>query len=149
MPTPIASQIADALTTHVNAGSYSESVSATRKAVHRVDVSALSSAVVVAVVPLGEELAQSARGVHDIDYVIGIAVDKRVDPDNAADVDAAAVVAEEIRHHVAGANVLLVDGEYASLRGLEVNPLLNTQRLIEDRLFSTIIRATYRKELET
>jgi len=123
-----------------NAASFDESFSAVRVYVPDFELSDLDT-LRVSVFPSEESLSQETRTATINEHIVGIAIQKRVDPTTNSEVDAIAGLAEDIASHFRQRTLSGVDARWVSA---EIDPLVDAQLLKTHRTATSVVSLTYR-----
>jgi hypothetical protein len=134
-------QIADALVAELNAGTFSQTFTAERAYVPRFNLEEMAE-LRVTVVPKGVEITGGTRAKSVHDYRIDIGVQKKLDSDDLAGVDALMAFVEEIADYLRFRR--LEGAPEAHWLGIENGPIYVTGHLHEMRLFTSVLTVTYR-----
>lgn len=135
-------EIADAVVTEINAGSYSMAVSAVRRIMPEHELKDYFS-LKVTVAPKAIERTLLSRVACQEDVQIDVAVQKKVSADVDTDVPSLITLTEEIIDHLTKRK--LTDAPGASWTGTQNDPIYAQEHLASDLLFTSIITLTYRQ----
>ncbi len=139
MPASIVA-IADAVTTELNATSFSQSFSAARHYEPTFELSAMAT-LRVSVVPRGMTSKTLDRNRDSFEYEIDVAVQKKTEP-TLANLDALMLLVEEIADHFRTIPL----SSMPEVRCIEVAnaPIYASEHLQEFRQFTSVLTLTYR-----
>lgn len=145
----VIADLADAVVTAINAGSYSQTFTAVRRNHVAYELSDMAT-LHVTVVPQTISAADAARGKRAFDYAIGVGVQIRLSRDSAGEllntaIDPYLTLCEEIDDVLEAARTLsLADGTQCHWLSSEQSPLFVRQHLDEWNQFTAIVTHTYR-----
>ena len=134
-------QVTEAVVTALNAGTFSQSVTAVRHYLPRFDLAEVKD-LHVSVVPKGIEVAQATRDKGTFDYRIDVAVQKKLTSGSAAELDPLLALVEEIAESFRGkrlpgmSTAMWVKTEHA--------PVYAPEHLQELRQFTSVMTLTFR-----
>ena len=141
IPPALAVAVADAVTSALNAASLSQSVVAERHYLPVFDLQEMQ-ALHVSVVPKGMTVAQSSRDSASYDVLVDVAVQKKVDPSDLAELDALMRLVEEIADLF---RFRRLDGEpMAVWVKTEHSFLFAPEHLQQLRQFTSVLTLTFR-----
>ncbi len=136
--------IANALVSTINGGSFSQSVTASRKHVVKSDVADVGT-LVCYVVPRSHIAERATRRHWDETYELTVLLQKKLpQTGDDAEIEALKLLAEEIADLIE--NTSRQGG--AALLGIDRDPLFNAAKLIERRVFEAPLTFSYRLEVE-
>ena len=136
--------IADAVAAELNAapeGTFAQAFTAVRAYVPANDVRDLKDLRVL-VVPRSREDAVETRRLARVDVAVDVGVQRRVDPADNAAVDALSDLAEQVLRYLRGRR--LAAQEAARWVGAANEPIFYPDHLLEQRVFTSVVRVTYR-----
>jgi len=140
-------QIAHAVVDLLNDGDFSESFEAVRSYAPKWTVQELET-LRVTVVPRSFVSELATRKADRIDYGIDVGVQRRTD-ESLEDLDAAMSLVEqmvnELRRHVVAISTTDEDVN-AMLVSLQVDPVFAPEHIADKRVFTAVIRLTYRSQ---
>jgi len=142
----LAGQIADAVTTELNAESWSQSFTAIRKYRARYALPDLQS-LRVAVLLGPASFETLSRGRDDIHYAVDVAILKKINPDDNAQVDPLVELMEQIKDHFRGKGLTADSRAIFCMKREFVSPgeaLIDDDHLSDDRTFAGAIRLNWR-----
>jgi hypothetical protein len=133
--------IADAVVSQLNAGSFSKAFTATRGYLPRFDLEEMGD-LRVTVVPKSVEISTASRSGHQHDYGIDVAIQRKLEQEDAAEIDPLMDLVEEIADQFRG-SALPTDPQ-ASCVGVANAPVYAQEHMREDRLFTSVLTLTFR-----
>ena len=131
--------IADAVVTALNGHSFSQPFTAARAYLPVYDLKDMAD-LHVTVVPKGMEMSTAGRGLAQSDVQIDIAVQKRVDPEDNAEIDTLMGLVQEV------AEFIRATGRFgdASWVKTDNSPIYSPEHLGELRQFTSVLTVTLR-----
>lgn len=136
--------IADAVVTALNAGSWSQTFTATRVYVPQFDLPDMAT-LRVTVVGRGVEVARSTRQGHQYDYRVDVAVQKKLAGDTNAERDALLTLAEEIADHFRELDApLTFDSSEAECVAAGYDVVYDPEHLTDLRQLTSVVTLTMR-----
>lgn len=133
--------IADAVVTSLNAGSFALEFEAERKYQPVFELQDMQT-LHVSVVPKSLAIATAARDSGFFDVAIDIGVQKKVNTDEAAELDALMNLVEQIAHHLRMKR--LDDAPNAAWLSIANEPVFAPEHLEQWRQFTSVLTVTYR-----
>jgi hypothetical protein len=133
--------IADAVVTGLNAGTFSQEFTAQRSYRPVMDLPQLQ-ALHVTVVPRDVTIASAGRDRNQHDCRIDIAVQKKVDQEQPAEIDSLMDLVEEIIECFQGHR--LDDYPDAALVRIENAPIYSVEHMDQHQVFTSVVTLTYR-----
>ena len=139
--------IADAVVTELNGGSFSLSFTATRAYVPRFDLEEMAT-LRVTVVPKGLEVTRGSRGRDQHDYRVDVGVQQKLarrgefEQEDAAELDPLMGLVEEIADHFR--SLALETEPEAVCVAVENGPVYAQEHVREGRLFTSVLTLTFR-----
>jgi hypothetical protein len=134
--------IADALAAHINAGTFSQPVSAERvyqPAFTLEDLATLR----VSVVPRTVSITAASRDSSAFECVVDVGVQKKLPAENdQAEIDGLLELTEEIADHLRLKR--LPDAPDAAWVGIAHEPVVSSESLEQHRVFTSVLSVTYR-----
>jgi hypothetical protein len=134
--------IADAVAESINAQIFSPPVTAVRSHLPIFDLGTVGDAIKVSVVPRGVVVANASRSMNFVDVSIDVGVQKRVDPEQPAQVDALHDLVEQIGDHLRLSRLDTMPE--AQWIGTEHEPVLAAEHLERLSVFTSVLTITYR-----
>jgi hypothetical protein len=135
------SDIADAVAASLNNASFSQPITAQRKYLPAVDLAELSE-LHVTVVPRTVTITTATRDSSYFDCVIDVGIQKKINPDEMAELDALVNLAEEIVDHMRMRELDSYPG--AAWLSTTHEPIFAPEHLDQERAFTSVVSATYR-----
>lgn len=133
--------VADAVVASLNAGSFALPFTAVRKYVPAVGLSDLAE-LNVTVVPKSAEITTATRTSSYFDCTIDIGIQQRVNPEEPAELDALADLAEQIIDHLRLSPLeALPEAAWLSIAN---EPVFAPEHLDQQRVFTSVVSVTYR-----
>lgn len=132
-------QIADALVTHLNAASLSQTFTATRKFLPHFEREKLTG-LEVTVFPRSDAATPATRSKSEHTYLVDVVIRQPVDPDSESDLKAATQLTEEMADRIANN-----DMAGAGWTLIENDPMYSVEILGESREFLAVQTVTYLK----
>lgn len=134
--------IADAVAAHINAGTFSQPVSAVRMFQPAFTLEDLAD-LRVSVVPRTVGIAAASRDSSTFEAVVDVGVQKKLPADGAdAEIDALLDLVEEITDHLRLKR--LPDAPEAAWAGIAHEPVVSSESLEQHRVFTSVLSVTYR-----
>lgn len=133
--------IADALVASLNAGLFSQPFKAERKYQPSFELPELQ-ALQVCVVPRSVAIATATRESSYFDCAIDVGVQKKVNPDEPAELDGLMTLVEEIADHLRQHR--LEDAPQAAWLSIENEPAFAAEHLDQQRVFTSVLTVNYR-----
>lgn len=133
--------IADAVVGAIQAGSYGEPVAVERKYRPAFELADLTQ-VQVTVVPRSVSITTATRDSSYFDCAIDVGVQKRVNADQADDIDALMTLVEQIADQLRLKR--LDDAPDAAWVSIENEPVFASEHLDQQRAFTSVLTVTYR-----
>lgn len=133
--------VADAVVASLNVGSFPLPFTAVRKYLPAVELSDLA-ALNVTVVPKAVEITAATRTSSYFDCTIDIGIQQRVNPDEPAELDALADVAEQIVDHLRLRPLDTLPA--AAWMSIAHEPMFVPEHLDQQRVFTSVVSVTYR-----
>jgi hypothetical protein len=134
--------IADAVAAHINAGTFSQPVSAVRMYQPAFTLEDLAN-LRVSVVPRTTAIAAASRDSSVFECVIDVGVQKKLPADGAdAEIDALLDLVEEITDHLRLKR--LPGAPEAAWAGIGHEPVVSSESLEQHRVFTSVLSVTYR-----
>ncbi|HNO80354.1 MAG TPA: hypothetical protein PKN33_20090 [Phycisphaerae bacterium] len=133
--------VADAVVASLNAGSFGAPLTAVRKYVPTVELSDLAE-LNVTVVPKSAEITTATRTSSYFDCTIDIGIQQKVNPDETAELDALANLAEEVIDHLRLSSLDALPG--AAWLSIAHEPVFAPEHLDQQRVFTSVVSVTYR-----
>lgn len=137
----IATAIADAVVATLNEAAFSQPVAAERKYVPAADLAELAT-LHVTVVPRSVAVTTASRDSSYFDCTIDIGIQKKVNPDEIADLDALINLAEELVDHLRMRQLESVPG--TTWLSITHEPVFAPEHLDQQRAFTSVVSVTYR-----
>jgi len=143
MSDALAVLVADAVVAELNAGTFSESVSAVRSFLPEYDLKDLKD-LRVTVLPAGDDLSSESRGANRRLVRVEIGIQKRLptgEEAEAEEMQALLLLLEEIKAYLAGRTL----GGQPAARWLatENSPIYDPETVQEHRSFLSVLRVSY------
>lgn len=132
--------IADAVVVFLDAGSFTESITPSRAVHVATDLKDIKTAMVY-VIPKSSGISIADRTKDFVTYAVSLAVMKKIDPDDIAQVDAMLVLVEQI---IAELNRKTILDPAVSFVSIENDPAYDADHLDQFRQFTSIVTVTYR-----
>jgi len=134
--------IADAVTASLNAGSFSQPLTAERLYQPSFELADLAE-LKVSVVPKGVTIATASRDGSFFDCAVDVGIQKKIGPDEGdAEIDALVDLAEEIADHL---RMKRLEGfPQAVWISVEHEPVVAAEHLEQQRALTSILTVTYR-----
>jgi hypothetical protein len=132
--------IADAIVTALNGGTFSQAFTATRKFAPILDLKELST-LHVTVVPKESATTISTRASDLIDEVVDVAIQKKVTAKEGAPVDAMMKLVDEVRLFLRGLDVGITNAQWLRIKN---EPIYAPEHLMEKSAFTSVITTTYK-----
>jgi len=133
--------VADAVVTSLNAGTFSQPFTAQRKYVPAVDLADLAT-LHVTVVPRAVAITTATRDSSYFDCTVDVGIQQKVDPDQVAELDALVNLAEELVDHLRLRRLDSYPG--AVWMSITHEPVFAPEHLDQERAFTSVISVTYR-----
>ncbi|MEP0848610.1 MAG: hypothetical protein HRF50_17530 [Phycisphaerae bacterium] len=133
--------IADAVVTSLNAASFSQEVDAERRYRPTFELAELD-ALRVSVVPKSLAITGATRAANYFDCAIDVGVQKKIDPDEPAELDTMMNLVEEIADHLRMKR--LSDAPEAAWLSIENEPVFAPEHLDQQRVFTSVLTVRYR-----
>jgi len=133
--------VADALVARLNAGQFSQPLTAERKYQPVFDLPQLAD-LKVSVVPKAVAITTASRHDSFYDCTIDVGIQKKVDSDDAAQIDPLVDLVEEIADHLRMQR--LDELPEAAWMRIENDPVFAPELLDQDRVFTAVLTVTYR-----
>lgn len=134
--------IADAVAAHINAGTFSQPVSAERMYQPAFTLEDLAD-LRVSVVPRTVGIAAATRASSLFECVVDVGVQKKLPAEGAdAEIDALLDFVEEITDHLRLSR--LPDAPEAAWAGIAHEPVVSSESLEQHRVFTSVLSVTYR-----
>lgn len=138
---PVITDVADAVVAELNAATFSQSFTAKRHYQPRYELADLQT-LHVTVIPSGLTTQLLGRGQSQREVAIDIAVQKKLDQEQNADVDPLMALAEEIAEHFRGRR--LTDFPNAIWSKTEHRAIYATEHLQQYRQFTSVMTLTFK-----
>jgi len=133
--------VADAVVASLNGAAFSQPVTAERKYLPAVDLAELAT-LHVTVVPRAVSITTATRDSSYFDCTIDVGVQKKVNPDDLAELDALVNLAQEIVDHL---RMRQLDAmPYAAWLSIANDPVFAPEHLDQERAFTSVVSVTYR-----
>ena len=133
--------IADAVVGAIQAGSYGEPVAVERKYRPAFELADLTQ-VQITVVPRSVSITTATRDSSYFDCAIDVGVQKKVNADQAEDIDALMTLVEAIADQLRMKR--LDDAPEAAWVSIENEPAFASEHLDQQRVFTSVLTVTYR-----
>jgi len=133
--------IADAVVGAIQAGSYGEPVTVERKYRPAFELADLTQ-VHITVVPRSMSITTATRDSGYFDCAIDVGVQKKVNADQAEDIDALMTLVEQIADQLRMKR--LNDAPEAAWVSIENEPAFASEHLDQQRVFTSVLTVTYR-----
>lgn len=134
--------IADAVATHINAGTYSRPVSAVRMYQPAFTLDDLKD-LRVSVVPRTVAISAASRESSAFECVVDVGVQQKLPPENEqAEIDALLDLAEEVADRLRLTR--LPGAPEAAWAGIAHEPVVASESLEQHRVFTSVLSVTYR-----
>ena len=137
----VITDIADAVAAEINAGSFSQPVSATREYLPAFELADMQT-LRVTVVPRSVTTLPGGRAHNQYDYAIDVAVQKKLDAADNAEIDALMTLVDELADHLRFKR--LTDYPNAAWLKTENVPVYSPEHLEQLRQFTSVITITFR-----
>ena len=137
----VITDIADAVAADINAGSFSEPVTAVREYLPAFDLADMAQ-LRVTVVPKGVTISPGGRAHNQHDYAIDVAVQKKLDAADNTEIDDLMTLVDELADHLRFKR--LTDTPNAVWLKTENQPVYAQEHLQEMRQFTSILTFTFR-----
>lgn len=149
VPQPLAveQQIAAAMVTMLNAHSFVQSFTASRKYQVKLDLDT-TKALTVSVVAQSKQTERSSRATNEVQYTVQVAVQQKIDPANEAQGDVLSYLVEEIADYLDNYWAMELAGCRVALIGSDANPLWLPDHLLTLRQFTNVTTYTFTVERE-
>jgi len=133
--------VADAVVASLNGASFSQPVSAERKYVPAVDLAELVD-LHVTVVPRAVSITTATRDSSYFDCTVDVGIQKKVNPDDVAELDALVNLTQEIVDHLRMRRLETLP--YAASMSIANDPVFAPEHLDQERAFTSVVSVTYR-----
>lgn len=134
--------IADAVAASINAQTFVPTVNAERSHLPIFDLGTVGDAIKVSVVPRGVVVANASRSMNFFEVSIDVGVQKRVDPEQPAQVDALHDLVEQISDHLRLKRLdTMPEAQWLTS---EHEPVLAAEHLERLSVFTSVLTVTYR-----
>jgi len=134
--------IADAVASHINAGTFSQPVNAVRMYQPAFTLEDLAE-LRVSVVPRTVGIAAASRDSSTFECVVDVGVQRKLPAEgDQAEIDALLDLVEEIADHLRLKR--LPDAPDAAWAGIAHEPVVSSESLEQHRVFTSVLSATYR-----
>jgi hypothetical protein len=134
--------IADAVTSHINAGTFSRPVAGVRMYQPAFTLEDLKD-LRVSVVPRTTAISAASRDSSIYEFVIDVGVQKKLPAeDEQAEIDGLLDLVEEIADHLRLKR--LPDAPDAAWAGIAHEPVVSSESLEQHRVFTSVLSVTYR-----
>lgn len=137
----VITDIADAVAAEINAGSFSQPVSATREYLPAFELADMQT-LRVTVVPKSVTTLPGGRAHNQYDYAIDVAVQKKLDAADNTEIDELMTLVDELADHLRFKR--LTDFPNAAWLKTENQPVYAPEHLQELRQFTSILTFTFR-----
>ena len=137
----VITDIADAVAAEINAGSFSQPVSATREYLPAFELADMQT-LRVTVVPKSVITLPGGRAHNQYDYAIDVAVQKKLDAADNTEIDELMTLVDELADHLRFKR--LTDYPNAAWLKTENQPVYAQEHLQELRQFTSILTFTFR-----
>jgi len=137
----VITDIADAVAAEINAGSFSQPVSATREYLPAFELADMQT-LRVTVVPKSVTTLPGGRAHNQYDYAIDVAVQKKLDAADNTEIDELMTLVDELADHLRFKR--LTDYPNAAWLKTENQPVYAQEHLQELRQFTSILTFTFR-----
>ena len=137
----VITDIADAVATEINAGSFSQPVSATREYLPAFELADMQT-LRVTVVPKSVTTLPGGRAHNQYDYAIDVAVQKKLDAADNTEIDELMTLVDELADHLRFKR--LTDYPNAAWLKTENQPVYAQEHLQELRQFTSVLTLTFR-----
>ena len=137
----VITDIADAVAAEINAGSFSQPVSATREYLPAFELADMQT-LRVTVVPRSVTTLPGGRAHNQYDYAIDVAVQKKLDAADNAEIDALMTLVDELADHLRFKRLTAFPN--AAWLKTENQPVYAQEHLQELRQFTSILTFTFR-----
>lgn len=138
---PLITQIAEAVVAALNAATFSQSITAMRSYLPRVELADLKT-LKVTVVPSSVSVVTASRGQTQRDVAIDVAVQKKLANEENSDLDPLLTLAEEIAEHFRGKR--LDSFPDAAWVKTEFKPIYAPEHIEQLRTFTSVMTFTFR-----
>jgi hypothetical protein len=135
------SDIADAVVASLNAASFSQAFTAERKYLPAVDLAELA-ALHVTVVPRTVAITTATRDSSYFDCTVDVGIQRKVNPDDVAELDALVNLAEEVVDHLRLRKLDTMPN--AAWMSINHEPVFAPEHLDQERAFTSVVSVTYR-----
>jgi len=134
--------LADAIAASINAQTFNPPVTAERSHLPIFDLGQVGDAIKVSVVPRSLTVANASRTLNFFDASIDVGVQKRVDPNDPAQIDALLDLVEQIGDHLRLKRLdTLPEAQWLTS---EHDPVLAAEHLERLSVFTSVLTLTYR-----
>lgn len=134
--------LADAIAASINAQTFTPAVTAERSHLPIFDLGKVGEAIKVSVVPRSLTVANASRSLNFFDASIDVGVQKRVDPEDPAQIDALLDLVEQIGDHLRLKRLdTLPEAQWLTS---EHEPVLAAEHLERLSVFTSVLTLTYR-----
>lgn len=134
--------LADAIAASINAQTFTPPVTAERSHLPIFDLGQVGDAIKVSVVPRSLTVESAARTLNFFDMSIDAGVQKRVDPNDPAEIDALLDLVEQIGDHLRLKRLgTMPEAQWLSS---EHDPVLAAEHLERLSVFTSVLTLTYR-----
>ncbi|HON68986.1 MAG TPA: hypothetical protein PLV57_20550 [Phycisphaerae bacterium] len=137
----VITQIADAVVTSLNGGSFSQSFTAQRRYQPSFALAEMET-LRVTVVPKSVSITNATRDSGFFDCAIDIGVQKKVNPEDQAEADALLGLVDELMTHLRGRR--LDDAPEAAWLSLTHDPIFAAEHLDSKHVLTSVLTVTYR-----
>lgn len=134
-------QLAEALVSHLNGGSFSVPIQAVRRYQPVFELPQLQT-VQVSVVPKSISVVALDRGAQAFDLAVDIGIQKQVNPETLAEMDALLALVAEVVDYLRGRR--LPEFPQAAWVGIANEPVFASEHLESKRVFTSVVSVTYR-----
>lgn len=135
-------ELADAIAASINAQTFVPAVTAERSHLPVFDLGKVGDAIKVSVVPRAVLVTGASRSTNYYDLSVDIGVQRRVDPNDPAQVDALLDLVEQIGDHLRLKRLDTLPA--AQWIGSEHEPVLAAEHLERLSVFTSVLTVTYR-----
>ena len=136
-------QVADAMVAELNAGPFDPALGATRLYRPEFDLAQLKTTQVT-LVPKKIEITNIARNANQYDVSIDVAVQKKVDLANQADLDGLMALVEQIGEFFRLRRLTLAGGGSALWAKTENDPIFAPEHLETKQVFTSVLTLTFK-----
>ncbi len=134
-------EVADAMVASLNGASFSQPFTAVRSYLPAVELAELKD-LHVTVIPKSEAITVATRESDYFEPVIDVGIQKKVDPNDAAQMDAMCDLVQEIIDHLRHRRLeAMPDAAWLSI---EHEPVFAPEHLDQERVFTSVLSVTYR-----